>query len=341
MASKETVGKLLQLAEEITRSPIDQLVVNKDKWGSINFETARKDLELIHSLCNHFKQLPLEWLPESTGTTFVSSFDQCRQAVETMRSFSVERSNPIAERDNISSTVHNTAEQLLVQTQGWIAFLAYQKGDVQQNIEGLAKAVGQANGMVDAAKSEIGSKAKEIDEIIRAAREASATVGVGHFTSDFSGHASTLEGQAKTWLRVTGGLGVASLAAAALSFFAMPLPDGASTAKVVQYMTSKLVFLGVLVTATIWCGRIYKATKHQATVNLHRANALKTFQAFVKAASEDSTRDAVLLETTRSIFALTPSGYLDATESTPDAGGKVVEVVKAVASAGGGARAAT
>ncbi|MFZ1547427.1 MAG: hypothetical protein WAT12_10065, partial [Candidatus Nitrotoga sp.] len=79
---------------------------------------------------------------------------------------------------------------------------------------------------------------------------------------------------------------------------------------------------------TIWCGRIYKALKHQSTVNKHRANALKTFQAFVKAASNDNTRDAVLIETTRSIFASSPSGYLDTTDTPSDPSTKVLEIIK-------------
>jgi len=84
----------------------------------------------------------------------------------------------------------------------------------------------------------------------------------------------------------------------------------------------------VLLTATVWCGRIYKALKHQITVNRHRANSLKTFQAFVKAASDDATRNAVLLETTRSIFTNSPSGYLEGSDSASDTNTKVLEIVK-------------
>lgn len=78
--------------------------------------------------------------------------------------------------------------------------------------------------------------------------------------------------------------------------------------------------------------RIYKALKHQITVNKHRANALKTFQAFVKAASNDNTRDAVLIETTRSIFANSPSGYLDTTDASSDSNTKILEIIKGSAS---------
>lgn len=84
---------------------------------------------------------------------------------------------------------------------------------------------------------------------------------------------------------------------------------------------------GPAFTATIWCGRLYKALRHQSAINKHRANALRTFQTFTMAASDDETHNAVLMETTKSIFLLIPSGYLD-NESTSGNGLTVVEVVQ-------------
>jgi hypothetical protein len=71
---------------------------------------------------------------------------------------------------------------------------------------------------------------------------------------------------------------------------------------------------------------------HQAVTNRHRALSLQTFQAFSAAASDDETRNAVLTETTRSIFASTASGYID-TESGQDSPMKIVEISRTL---GGG-----
>jgi hypothetical protein len=43
----------------------------------------------------------------------------------------------------------------------------------------------------------------------------------------------------------------------------------------------------------------------------------------------------VLLETTRSIFALTNTGYLDGSDGTNDGAVKILEVIKSAASAAG------
>ena len=67
----------------------------------------------------------------------------------------------------------------------WIPFLAYQKGDVAENIQKLTTSVNQANTLVSNAKGEMEAKAREISEIITKAREASAAAGAAVFTKDF------------------------------------------------------------------------------------------------------------------------------------------------------------
>ena len=82
--------------------------------------------------------------------------------------------------------------------------------------------------------------------------------------------------------------------------------------------------------STIWCGKNYRATKHQESVNQHRKNSLSTFRAFVEATDDPTTKEAVLLETTRSIFAQSPSGYLSNTDSVNADNLKIVEMVKRI-----------
>lgn len=327
MASIEKTAKVQELLASITATPIDGLISNLN-WGSINFQAARPDLELLFNLCNHLKVLPVEIVPEAVADGFVASLNQAMTTIASIRTFKIEDGNPTGTRDQIVAHVKAHAEHLLTTTQGWIAFLAYQKGDVQKNIDELTKAVGTAKSLLEVSKTDVEAKKGEIAEIVTAAREASASAGVGVFTSDFEGHATTLNTDADKWLRNTLLCAIGTLIAAFVSIF-IPIDKDATNAQIFQYISSKLVVLVVLMTATAWCGRIYKALMHQISVAKHRANALKTFQAFVKATTNDSTRDAVLMETTRAIFANSPSGYLDSTDANSDAAGtKVLEIVK-------------
>src|SRR5690606_31539164 len=112
-------------------------------------------------------------------------------------------------------------------------------------------------------------KKGEIEEIVQVAREASASVGVAHFTADFEREHSELEESSRRWLNatliaalVTIGFGV---------FFLNTKPELHSVSHAVHYVTSKLIILGVLITATVWCGNIYKALRHLSVVNKFKA----------------------------------------------------------------------
>jgi hypothetical protein len=83
-----------------------------------------------------------------------------------------------------------------------------------------------------------------------------------------------------------------------------------------------------MLTGTLWCGKCYKALTHLVIVNRHRALGLRTLQAFANAAADAQTKDAVLLEATRSIFGNVPTGYVDV--ANVDSDHKVVEIVRSV-----------
>ena len=70
---------------------------------------------------------------------------------------------------------------------------------------------------------------------------------------------------------------------------------------------------------------------HQSTTNKHRALSLQTFQAFSSAAADVQTKEAVLLETTKAIFSLSPSGYIDSKGGGSEQGIRIVEFAKSPA----------
>ena len=325
MANETQVKQLLELAEDCTKTPINQLITNAD-WGTINFEGSRAELDRTFDMLNQFKLLPARLLPDNIIQQIISTLQPLKATLDQIRSFSIEQGNPPGGRDTLVAQFRGQADAFFGAAHLYIPYLAYQKGDVQKNINELTRSVEQASELVVGAKQEIKAQQEEIGNIIVAAREAAASVGVAHFSADFSTEATEREGTAKNWLVATGILALVTLLIAFGVAF-IPIDKDATPSQIAQLFTSKIVILGLMFTATIWCGRLYKATKHQATINKHRSNALRTFQAFTKAASDDAARNAVLMETTKSIFAITPSGYLDG-EVPSDGGFKIVEVVK-------------
>jgi len=325
MATEALTKQFRELINDCTQSPVDELLINPDS-GKISFEGCRPELERTYSMLNQFKLLPLDLLPDGPTQEIVNTLPPIKQTIDQIRAFSIESDNPMGTRDQLVNQIKSQADQFFTAAHLYIPYLAYQKGDVQRNINELTRSVKEAGLLVDGAKDDIKKRRGEIGDIIVAAREAAASVGVTHFTAVFNAEANTQDSSAQKWLKTTAGLAAGTILAALLMVF-VPVKADATTPQVIQIFTSKVVILGLLFTATIWCGRLYKAARHQSAINKHRENALKTFQAFTKAASDDDVRNAVLMESTKSIFALTPSGYLD-NESVPDGGLKIVEVVK-------------
>lgn len=324
MASEASIKQLMDMITACIEKPIDELVSNPN-WGTINFEEARPELERFFSILNHLKMLPVGLLPDQAINTIIEQCKPVYNIVEAIKQFAIEQANPLNQRNSLVSQLKPTVDTFYTHSHLWIPFLAYQRGDIQRNIQELNKTVSESSELLITAKKDVKKKQGEIDQIITAAREASATVGVGHFTADFLAESTSQGTSANKWLAATGIVAGATLLAAGASMFYHPSLE---TSQLIQMTSSKLIFLGLLFTATVWCGKIYKAAKHLEAVNKHRSNALKTFQAFTNAANDASMKDAVLMETTKSIFTLTQTGYLDSEGGHSDSGVKVVEVVK-------------
>ncbi|WP_148207379.1 hypothetical protein [Paramagnetospirillum magneticum] len=257
MAQEQQIKQFLELCVACTATPVDQIVSHRD-WGKINFEAGRGDLERMQSILNHFKVLPLEPLPDSVLVDLIQVTTPIKAALDQFSAFTIEQQDPSQVRLNILQNTKGVVDQLYLKAHLWIPFLAYQKGDVQRNIDQLSRSVVEANGIVSSAKGDIEGKYEEIRTIIAAAREASASVGVAHFTGDFSDEANSLASSAKNWLIATGLCAVITLVTA---FYMMSngLPSDAKAAQIIQHATSKVVILGLLFAATIWLGRIYKS----------------------------------------------------------------------------------
>lgn len=325
MATKEQVEKLLSLFNKTTELDISELIYDKD-WGSINFESAKADLERLYALCNHFKVLPIDQLPTDIADQIYAEATPINQTVANIREYTIEQANPSGVRDKYVGEVKANVDRFYKFAHIYVPYLAYQKSEIQNNIKQLTSSVNEAKSLLEKSERDVSSKSEEINKIIQAAREASASVGVAHFTADFLSEAEAMEAQALLWLKTTTTLAALSLIVSVYFLFATP--DISTTASAIQYVSSKILILVLLITATLWCGNMYKAAKHQAVANKFKGNSLKTFQAFVKATEDSAVRDAILVETTRAIFSESATGYIGNDNSSTEKSTKIVEIVK-------------
>lgn len=367
MATAQQVEKLkatlTSLAEELKKE-----LIARPEWGAITFENSSPDLKKLRDLVGYLRVLPLEYIPDGTMPQIDQHLSAALPTLKAMDAFSITSGNPPGpQRDSLATQLHQQTDTLVAVSGQWIPFLAYQRGDVAKNIDQLSKAADEGRQLVESAKADAQAKAAEISAIISAAREASAAAGAAVFTSDFAEESKSLETSARRWLKAAASLAAATLVAALLFLWlaylptgvaaaSQPLPAPASTAGVgpvqvaaaatangapttggspamstpqlAQAIGAKLIIVTLLLTAATWCGRNYKAQKHLAAVNRHRSLSLRTLKAFSAAASDDLTKNAVLLEATRAIFGAGSTGYLDGKDGSDDSSLKIVEIAK-------------
>jgi len=101
------------------------------------------------------------------------------------------------------------------------------------------------------------------------------------------------------------------------------------TALEIQLAISKFIVLSILLSASIWAGKVYKSHRHNFVVNRHRSNALATFQTFATGTADPQTKNAVLLQATTCIFAPQNTGYVGQ-EKEADGFPQILEIVRGV-----------
>ncbi|MDF1804990.1 MAG: hypothetical protein ABNH49_07505 [Hyphomonas sp.] len=330
MANEAQVTELQEYVAEISKIDVAGTLAKAD-WDSMNFNDCADDLRTIISMVKPLGSLPVRLLPNRHIGEIIGKLKSFTGIVKQIEAFTL-ADNASSNRESLAAQLKGQVEQIYSVLAPHAAYLALYAGDMDRTIQSLEELRTRTSDEVEEFKLNLSKSKEEIGSILISAREAAGAAGVGAFSSDFEETANEQDKEAKLWLGAAAALGTASIVAAVASYF-LPIAADATAAQIVQLTTSKIVVLGLLLSTTYWSGRQFRALRHQISVNRHRANSLKTFQAFVKAAADDGTRDAVLMETTRSIFAITSSGYLgNQGEPSGQDGLKIVEMIRGASS---------
>ena len=312
MLTEDHLNALHEQVRTLTQYSDTELVSRPDDWGPINFEKAQADIDLALSIGRDLSELPVELLTENVASHLIRYIPGVAQCLNDIDDFSIEGGgDPGNNRDQLCATLHESTEQLQEFAGPAIPYLAFRRGDITENISRLESTLDSAKRAYDEAEEWVAEKQREVEETVRAAREAAASVGVATFTQEFDREASDLHKRSTSWLSATGLFGVATVIVAIGSYFWPNVSVEAGAWETLRNAVSKVTVIAVLFTSTVWCGRIYRALIHQATVNRHRALSLKTFRAFVEATEDEYVRDAVLMAATKAVFGTVATGLVD------------------------------
>lgn len=167
----------------------------------------------------------------------------------------------------------------------------------------------------------------DIDRIEQDLRNVAAKVGVVHHALHFRNEASQHDKAARKWLWVVVGLAVLTVVLSGLYIAQALEPTELGTAQAIQLAVAKILLFSFFFGAVVWAARVYRSHRHNFVVNQHRQNALTSFETFVKAARDDQTKSAVLIEATRCIFSPQASGYADSPAADPSTP-RIMEIIR-------------
>lgn len=328
MPSQEDIGQLIEYTKLI-ENLYNSNLITRQEWGTLNFQTSASDINVIYNLIKELTVLPLEELPTRTFNTIKQKIAEANDLFKRIDDYNIGQENHITLRNQLAQDIHKFAEDFHSIVAMWLPFLAYKKGNFQQNISEVSSSISMVKQLLEQTKTETQQKFEEINNIVNMARDASAQAGIVTYTKVFSEESDNLSKSSNFWLTATIILAAATLSWAFYSWKYVKF-DVVSNLELLYRLGGKFAIIAILFTATIWTGRIFKALRHQAATNKHRALSLQTFQTFTNATSDEATKNAVLLEATKSIFGISSTGYLDQKDDSSESNVKIIEIFKSM-----------
>ena len=309
----------------------EEFIFNRPNLGDFNFEILKDDYNIIYKLLEKFKNKNYILIFPNQSADLNNRIMSLLETMNIIKSFYLSEGNKANERADLINRFTDQVYNISVVMGPLLAYLDV----VDPSPSEIEKLKRLSEELERTAKEKLQQADKlyaELTETLNAARNASATIGSIPFSRLFNDKSDEQKKSANNWLWATSGFALLTVVFAIFTFFyflSNPLTDNSNWA-IYNLLSSKIILFAVFIGGTVWCGRIYKALKHQEAVNSHRATAIQTFETFIAAANKDEgTKQAVLLETTRAIFSHTDTGLIP----NSDSGGsetKIIELLKSV-----------
>lgn len=360
---KQYIDPLYTLLRKIAVIDPNTLVQSERLGSELSFERIIPIFSAIASCSSRLAKLDLENVPYGVLSGLLSTFQQIDSVISQIISFSPvnhgnaaqARESFVQQLEDLWNAIYSTAQTTLSSNTEDLA---------KREIESLAIQVRTSVQMAAEAADSIKTKQAElstdlekfleqkktefeiestekfanINVVLDSVRNAAAEAGVSQNSIYFSQEAGEHLSAARKWLEAT--ILVAILLVAfglwgtkLLAWTGTPEPlDAAAFIVQLRFFIQKGLVVFGLIFALILTTRNYSSARHNYVVNKHRNNALSSFQAFASSASDEQTKNAVLMQATQSIFAPQPSGYIKV-DGENTAHGSVIEILRTVGGA--------
>ena len=156
---------------------------------------------------------------------------------------------------------------------------------------------------------------EKAETVLKSIQATAAEAGIGKHADFFANASKRHEELADKWYVFARRAIFALMAWVAFSVFFQEIPWVDAVAAHPNFLFYNIIASKILITSAlaVWfafCVKNYLAHKHNAVVNKHRDNALRTYRALVESPSSQEIRDTVLNHAAACIYTPEDSGYI-------------------------------
>lgn len=327
----DVLAQVTELLGQIAEVKPAEELVRADDLGQANFRGAVPILDQTIELFRELRSSDLTVFPLPILQQLKAQAQVALKTFEDLRTFSLDsQSDVMAARDQLIARVAAEYDQHFQILEPHINYLLVKQTDFAAMETQARAAMIQLDEFTRQKQQEQESIREEMEKTLQTVKAAAAEAGVGQQSIVFGEQAKQDGDSADKWLMWAAVFGIVSVIYVIVTLFVYP-PSAGTTSEIVRGFVSRLVVLSLLAYGLGFSVRQYSSSKHNQTVNLHRQNALRTFETFVRATDDQATKDAVLLEATRSIFAGQPTGFLRGGHDS-ESPNTIIEVVRRMGS---------
>ena len=308
--------EISDLLAGITALKAEELARTEELGQKLSYEAGVPLFKAIIDFFRRFRQVDISFLSMALLNQVRDAcyeVKSCFDNIQTVDLTSV--GNPAAERDEYIRQLDTAFGNRIIFLSPILAASGQETLVLREKEKEVERLMAELREKSAHAQGETREILASMRSTLREVQEAAAKAGVAKHAVHFDTEAKQYERSSMKWL--FGTVGMAVLALAVTTGFAWHAwttsPDIGQT---VQIAVSKIAILAVLYAGMIWSARIYRSERHNWTVNRHRCNALLSFETFVAASTDGTTKNAVLLQATESIFGHQPSGFSDKTQES-------------------------
>lgn len=314
-----------QLSEIRELKDID--LIKENELGALSFKSDSDFLNEILDLFLKTNGVDFFNIPYSFCVNFNNQLESAIVYFNSIKNFNINQQNPSASKDSIINNLRSNYDSYYSKTLPILSLIELKQGGYHEKVNAVNDILSDLEAERKDSTNKINKYIEEVKEIVENTKNASLKVAVSNFSSIFLSESGIHKEEAKYWLgnviKVLIVIGIVGIISLSYIIFGNELDNS----KAIQIGISKAILLTCLFYLLNICNKNYKSHKHNEIINKHRYNALNTFETFVKSSNDEQTKNAVLLEATRTIFCSPQTGYLN-NENESDVSTKIIEIFK-------------